>query len=34
VGDIDPDMDLLHIDNEPGTPISRDLVESIRRKNI
>jgi hypothetical protein len=30
VGDIHPDMDLLHMDNEPGSPISRDLVESIR----
>lgn len=31
VGDIYPDMDLMHIDNEPGSPISTDLVESIRR---
>jgi len=30
VGDIDPDMDMLHIDNEPGSPISRHLVEDIR----
>jgi hypothetical protein len=30
VGDIHPDLDLLHMDNEPGSPISRDLVESIR----
>jgi hypothetical protein len=34
VRDIPPDMDLLHMDNEPGSPISRDLVESIRHKNI
>jgi hypothetical protein len=32
VGDIHPDLDLLHMDNEPGSPISRDLVESIRRQ--
>jgi hypothetical protein len=32
VRDIPPDMDLLHMDNEPGSPISRDLVESIRRQ--
>jgi Domain of unknown function (DUF4216) len=32
LGDIDPDMDLLNMDNEPGSPISRDLVESIRRR--
>jgi hypothetical protein len=25
-------MDLLHMDNEPDSPISRDLVESIRRQ--
>ena len=31
VGDIYPDMDLLHMDNQPGSPISADLVESIRR---
>ena len=31
VGDIYPDMDLLHMDNQPGSPISVDLVESIRR---
>jgi hypothetical protein len=31
VGDIYPDMDLLHMDNQLGNPISRDLVESIRR---
>jgi len=30
VGDIYPDMDLLHMDNQPSSPISRDLVESIR----
>ena len=29
VGDIYPDMDLLHMDNQPSSPISRDLVESI-----
>jgi hypothetical protein len=34
VGDIDSDMDLLHIDNEPGSPICRDLIESICQKNI
>jgi hypothetical protein len=32
VENIHPDMDLLHMDNEPGSPISRDLVESIRRQ--
>jgi hypothetical protein len=32
VRDIPPDMDLLHMDNEPGSTISRDLVESIRRQ--
>lgn len=32
VRDIPPDMDLLHMDNEPGSPISTDLVESIRRQ--
>jgi hypothetical protein len=31
VGNIYPEMDLLNIDNEPGSPVSRDLVESIRR---
>ena len=31
MGDIYPDMDLLHVDNQPGSPISADLVESIRR---
>jgi len=31
VGDIYPDIDLLHVDNQPGSPISADLVESIRR---
>ena len=31
VGDIYPDMDLLHMDNQPGSPISTHLVESIRR---
>jgi len=30
VGDIYPEMDLLHMD-QPGSPVSRDLVESIRR---
>jgi hypothetical protein len=30
VRDINPDLDLLHMDNEPGSPISRDLLESIR----
>ena len=25
VGDICPDLDLLHMDTEPGSPISRDL---------
>jgi len=30
VGDIYPEMDLLHMD-QPGNPVSRDLVESIRR---
>ena len=29
VGDIYPDMDLLHMDNQRSSPISRDLVESI-----
>ena len=29
VGDIYPDMDLFHMDNQPSSPISRDLVESI-----
>ena len=29
VGDIYPDMDLLHMDNQPSSPISRDLVKSI-----
>ena len=24
-------MDFMHIENEPGSPVSRDLVESIRR---
>jgi len=32
VGDIHPDLDLLHMENEPGSPISRDLVETIRRQ--
>jgi hypothetical protein len=32
VADIDPNMDSLHMENEPGSPISRDLVESIRRR--
>jgi len=32
VGDIHPDMDLLRMDNEPGSPVSRDLVESTRRQ--
>lgn len=32
VGDIHPDLDLLHMDNEPGSPISRNLVENIRRQ--
>jgi hypothetical protein len=32
VGDIDPNLDLLHMDSEPGSPISRDLVESLRRQ--
>jgi hypothetical protein len=31
VGDIDPDMDFMHIENEPGSPIIRDLVENMRR---
>ena len=31
MGDIYLDMDLLHMENEPGSPISRELVESIRR---
>ena len=31
VGDIYPDMDLLHMDNQSGSPISVDLVESIHR---
>ena len=31
MGDIYPNMDLLHVDNQPGSPISADLVESIRR---
>jgi len=30
VGHIYPDMDLLHMENEPGSPDSRDLVDSIR----
>jgi hypothetical protein len=30
VGDIHPDLDLLHLDNEPGSPISRHLVDNIR----
>jgi hypothetical protein len=30
VGDIYPDMDLLHMGNQPSSPISIDLVESIR----
>jgi hypothetical protein len=25
-------MDLLHMDNEPGSPISRDIIESIHRQ--
>jgi len=32
VGDIHPDMDLLCMDNEPGSTVSRDLVESICRQ--
>jgi hypothetical protein len=32
VGDIHPDLDLLHMDNEPGSPISRNLVENIHRQ--
>jgi len=31
LGDIDPGMDLLNMDNDPGSPISRDIVETIRR---
>jgi len=31
VGDIYPELDLLHMD-QPGSPVSRDLVESIRRQ--
>jgi len=31
MGDIHPDMDFMHIENEPGSPISRDLVENMRR---
>jgi hypothetical protein len=31
VGDIYLDMDLLHMDNQLGSPISANLVESIRR---
>jgi hypothetical protein len=30
VRDINPDLDLLHMDNEPDRLISRDLIESIR----
>jgi hypothetical protein len=33
VGDIHPDLDLLHLDNEPGSPISRHLVDNIRRQD-
>jgi len=32
LGDIDPGMDLLNMDNDPGSPISRDIVETIRRR--
>jgi hypothetical protein len=32
VRDIDPELDLLHTENEPGSPISRDLVETIRQQ--
>ena len=32
MGDIHPDLDFLHMENEPGSPISRDLVETIRRQ--
>jgi hypothetical protein len=32
LGDIDPDMDLLDMDNELGNPISRVLVKSIRHR--
>jgi len=31
VGNIHPDMDFMHIENGPGSPISRDLVENMRR---
>jgi len=31
MGDIYPDMDLLHVDNQPGSLIIGDLVESIHR---
>ena len=32
LGDIDPGMDLLNMNNDPGGPISRDIVETIRRR--
>jgi hypothetical protein len=32
IGDIHPELDLLHTDNEPDSPVSRDLVDSIRRQ--
>jgi hypothetical protein len=32
LGDIDPDLDLLNIDNDPGSPVSRDIVHSIRQR--
>jgi len=31
VGDIYPNMDLMHMDNELGSPISTDLVMNIYR---
>ena len=30
LGDIVPDMDLLHMDNQPGSPVTAHLVQSIR----
>jgi hypothetical protein len=30
MGDIDPDIDLLHMDNQPGSPVSAYLVQTIR----
>ena len=33
VGDIDPDMDFMHIEDEPGSPISRDLENMHRHQH-